>query len=245
MQAECHSPICIVDDERRLALSNYSAYNHRFRMPYNVSGGTLNMWYSFNWASIHFVQLDSETDYNGAPEDGYVSKVGGFGNQVAWLEADLAAAAAARARGEVSWILVAGHRPIYTRAGADENGEPTSTQRATQLAFESLFNKYGVDLYFAGHEHSYEANWPVFNSTHVYTSYENPPYTTHVVTGAAGNTEGHTTYDATGPAWSRYVNGVDYGISTMTIHNATALTVDFRRAVDGSIADSFTLVRQH
>ena len=30
-----------------------------------------------------------------------------------------------------------------------------------QAAMEELFNKYGVDIYFSGHVHSYERDYPV------------------------------------------------------------------------------------
>jgi hypothetical protein len=43
-----------------------------------------------------------------------MSETGGFGDQLAWLDADLAAAAAPGARAERPWIIVSGHRPVYT-----------------------------------------------------------------------------------------------------------------------------------
>jgi phosphodiesterase/alkaline phosphatase D-like protein len=47
-EAECHSPACLLDDERKEKLHNFSAYNHRFTMPSDVSSpnpGVLNQWY--------------------------------------------------------------------------------------------------------------------------------------------------------------------------------------------------------
>jgi hypothetical protein len=32
-------------------------------------------------------------------------------------------------------------------------------------SIEALLYKYGVDLHFQAHEHSYERMWPVYNST--------------------------------------------------------------------------------
>jgi hypothetical protein len=60
-------------------------------MPSESSGGVLNMWYSFNYGPVHFVQINTETDYPGAPNDQYTYGTGngGFGDQLAWLEADL------------------------------------------------------------------------------------------------------------------------------------------------------------
>lgn len=34
-----------------------------------------------------------------------------------------------------------------------------------KYALEKLFRKYGVDLQFTGHQHSYERTWPIFNYT--------------------------------------------------------------------------------
>jgi len=41
------APTRVPHRQRRYA--NFSAYNHRFRMPADESSGTLNMWYSFNY----------------------------------------------------------------------------------------------------------------------------------------------------------------------------------------------------
>jgi hypothetical protein len=32
-EADCHDPACLADKERREKLSNFTAYNTRFRMP--------------------------------------------------------------------------------------------------------------------------------------------------------------------------------------------------------------------
>ena len=103
------------------------------------------------------MNIDTETDFPGAPLDQVAGKNGGFGDQLAWVEADLAQAAADRAAGKVTWVLVGGHRPIYSRNCAASSGDPTGDCKALQAAFEPLFLKYGVDLYFAGHVVSNDA----------------------------------------------------------------------------------------
>lgn len=50
-------------------LSNFTAYNARFRMPSPESNGTLNMWHSFNYGPVHFISIDTETGFEGAPEE--------------------------------------------------------------------------------------------------------------------------------------------------------------------------------
>lgn len=63
-------PACLVDEAKRFKLSNFTAYNNRFKMPSSESGsGALNMHYSFNYGSVHFISIDTETGYPGAAEE--------------------------------------------------------------------------------------------------------------------------------------------------------------------------------
>ena len=73
---------------------NFSAFNHRWRMPSAESGsGSNNMWYSFTVQRTHFVSINTESDYPGAPTTPHTLAIGGrgggFGDQLGWLEADL------------------------------------------------------------------------------------------------------------------------------------------------------------
>jgi acid phosphatase type 7 len=82
-EAECHSLVCMLNSTRLHALNNFTAYNARFRMPSSESGGTEAMWYSFDYGFVHYVSIDTETDYPGAPNDNYTGLLnGGFGDQV-------------------------------------------------------------------------------------------------------------------------------------------------------------------
>ena len=52
---------------------------------------------------------------------------------------------------------------------------------------EDLFYKYGVDLEFSAHEHSYERLWPIYDRK-VYNGsldapYTNPKAPVHIITG--------------------------------------------------------------
>ena len=44
-ESECHSPDCLADAKLKVALSNFSAYIKRWKMPYEESGSPCNMWY--------------------------------------------------------------------------------------------------------------------------------------------------------------------------------------------------------
>lgn len=151
-EVECHDPACLANAERREKLSNFSAYNTRFRMPSTESGsGALNMHYSFNFGPAHFVSIDTETGYPGAAEETrYVLPCGGFEEQLAWLEADLIEAN--KHRDVRPWVFAQGHHPMYQGNSVNED---------FQAAVEEMFYKYGVDIYFSGHVHSYERDYPV------------------------------------------------------------------------------------
>lgn len=178
-EADCHSPACLLSKEKREKLSNFTAFNTRFHMPSVESNGTLNMHYSFNYGNVHFISIDSETGYPGAQEEKrYVMPCGGFGDQLAWLEADLIKAN--QNRNSQPWILVQGHRPMYTEKGINAK---------FQQAMESLFYTYGVDVYFSGHEHYYLRNYPVYQGVVDENKYDNPRFTTHVMIGGSGNDE--------------------------------------------------------
>ena len=65
-------------------------------MPSARSGGVSNMWYSFNYGLAHYVSINTDTDWTGAPEehhgDSGMLPAGGFGAKgqfIKWLENDL------------------------------------------------------------------------------------------------------------------------------------------------------------
>lgn len=101
-------------------------YQQRFGLPGN------EIWYSFDWAGVHFVALDTFSQEGIAQEE------------VAWLEQDLAAAADAK------WIVVFLHEPPFS-----SNASHGSSERV-QDAFVEIFARHGVDLVLAAHDHSYE-----------------------------------------------------------------------------------------
>jgi hypothetical protein len=159
-ESECHSPNCIFNPWHGKPLSNFSAYNARWHMPAEESNARAgqNMWYSFDKGPAHFISLDTETDFPGAGEsktgDSHVPwfKAGSFGKAgeyMAWLEADLKKASDARKVGSGrAWIIAGGHRPYSEIVHCCGD----------------LFDKYGADLYFAGHAHRYSRSLPTIPS---------------------------------------------------------------------------------
>lgn len=180
-EVDCHSVPCLFNLKYRDALSNFTAYNARFRMPSDESGGVLNMWYSFNYGPAHFISMDSETDYPGAYEGEYdeyhVLPSGGFSPRenalLEWLEADLARAH--QSRSVRPWIIVGAHRPMYLY----------EQSAAFREAVEDLFFHYGVDVFISGHIHSYFRTYPMYNGTFVKT-YDDPGMPVNLVVGTGG-----------------------------------------------------------
>jgi hypothetical protein len=243
-EAECHSPACETSRYKLEHLGNFSAYNSRFRMPSQESGGNSNMWYSFNYGPIHFINIDTETDFEGAPTDHYTwyGANGGFwGNQIAWLEADLAKAAAER---DVRpWIFVGGHRPVYSVDDIDANGDPSGISKNLQDAVEGLFHEYKVDVYWCGHVHAYERQWPVYNNVNVEvgSSYVDPEYTFYIVHGAAGNDEKHEDWDSNPQAeWNAFADNEHYGIGLLTVESELQMSWKFMDAATREVLDEFT-----
>ena len=213
-ESECHSPECIVDRDMGESLKNFSAYNARFNMPSKVSGGVSSMWYSFNVGPVHFVSINTETDFVGAAEefrgDGEAFPAGGFGafgEYTKWLEADLKQALADKRAGKYNFIVVGGHRPCCHPA-----------------ELHTFFNDYEVDLYVSGHVHSYARSYEKCEKPACHSDKKSTYPTTHVYAGGAGNDE--TDIITTGPVANGTAEVYKTGeLSTawLTIENDTAL----------------------
>ncbi|GLD98246.1 hypothetical protein PINS_up006943 [Pythium insidiosum] len=249
-EAECHSPKCLVSTYKKDRLGNYTAYNARFKMPSRESQGAKSMWYSFEYGPMHFTSLSSETDYPDFPSNAYTltHKNGNFGNQLAWLEADLKKAAANRAN--VPWIIVGMHRPMYHRKDADSGFQPVGDSLAIQKAFEELFIKYGVDVVITGHEHAYERNLPIARGKAVLDGvsadkkmYSNPKAPVHITTGGPGNPEpNHLSGKDDAIPWN-VLELKDYGISTVRV-SRQSLAFKYVSTEDQKVLDEFVIVKQ-
>jgi tartrate-resistant acid phosphatase type 5 len=62
----------------------------------------------------------------------------------------------------VKWKIVVGHHPMYT-GGSRTDGYDT---KAIRRSLKPVFDKYGVDVYLAGHEHSLQHIGPVGKTNH-------------------------------------------------------------------------------
>jgi hypothetical protein len=187
-ESECHIAQCQIHFEKYGdKLNNFTAFNARWHMPHTTSGGALNMWYSFNYGLMHFVSINSETDFPSAEERSHgdasdfpAGSFGAKGEYMRWLEEDLRKANASR--GVRPWIIAGGHRPCC----GDVPG------------VAQLFEKYGVVMYFAGHTHSYWRSKPTFSDMREQPDLPAIPRATHF--SPAGTGRSATTYVTAGGA---------------------------------------------
>ncbi|EJU04078.1 acid phosphatase AphA [Dacryopinax primogenitus] len=251
---------------------NFTAYNHRFRMPGAETGGVSNFWYSFDYGLAHFISFDGETDYYQSPEWPFVADLTGnethplqnqtfptdsgpFGaidgsyknnsayQQLKWIKEDLASID----RSKTPWVFAMSHRPMYST-------ETSSYQTHMRAAFESLFLEYNVDLYLSGHIHWYERLWPLgANGTidmsgvvdnNTYKLVEGRKSMVHLINGMAGNIESHSTLGTEKVLnITAVLDFLHYGYSKLTVHNETTATWQYIKGDDGSIGDTLTLIK--
>jgi 3',5'-cyclic AMP phosphodiesterase CpdA len=145
----------------------YLAYQTWFELPDNGSAGFRGNWYAFTVGSVRVISLHNDdvclqdggfSTYRrhhlaGYPNgcDPYIHGYSG-GRQRAWLEAGLAAA---RQSAGIDWIVVFMHQPAMS--SAHFNGADLGIRQEIL----PLFDRYGVDLVLAGHEHHFERTFPV------------------------------------------------------------------------------------
>ena len=146
----------------------YLSYQTRFALPDNGSPGFGGNWYAFTVGSIRVISLNNDDvclqdgGFSGFRRDnvpGYAANgdnpyINGYssGQQRAWLERELAMASSS---GDIDWIIVTMHQ--VAMSSAHFNGADLGIRQN----WLPLFDKYGVDLVVAGHEHHFERTFPV------------------------------------------------------------------------------------
>jgi predicted MPP superfamily phosphohydrolase len=123
------------------------------------------------------------------------------------------------------WKLVFLHRPPYSAA---EHGPQGDVQALTPL-----FDRYGVDVVFGGHDHGFQRSKPIYDGQVAPAGYG----TTYIVSAGAGA----RLYDldiANNAGW--LANAVkDYNYSTIDVNGNTMNITTKNR--DGQIIDAVTL----
>lgn len=230
-------------------------YYSNFTLPTNAEAGGVasntEAFYSFNYANIHFISLDSY-----GKEFNTYRLYDTLGPQVTWLKQDLAA-------NTQLWTVVYWHHPPYTMGSHNSDTESELVNIRQNLI--RILERYKVDLIVCGHSHVYErsrlmqghyGNESSFNagtnnlstSSGKYDGTSNScPYikntstpnngTVYVVAGSAGQLGG---------TQSSWPHAAMY-FSDATNGGSLALTIEDNRldgkwvCADGAIRDQFTI----
>jgi hypothetical protein len=122
-------------------------YYDIFTLPTQAqAGGVMSgteAYYSFDYANIHFVVLDSaDSDWN---ENGLM---------VRWLKADLE-------NNQQEWLVAYSHHPPYSKGSHDSDRDKDSDARMRKMReiVLPMLENHGLDLMMVGHSHAYERSF--------------------------------------------------------------------------------------
>jgi hypothetical protein len=157
-------------------------YLQIFSLPAGAEAGGMasgtEKYYSFNYANIHFICLDTMT-----------STLDPFGPMLTWLRNDLAS-------NTLPWVIAYWHHPPYSKGSHDSDHEYTLEQIRQRAV--PLLEDGGVDLVLTGHSHSYERSFLIDG----HYGYSETFVSTMKVDGGNGRTDGTGAYrkGSAGPA---------------------------------------------
>jgi hypothetical protein len=166
-------------------------------------------YYSFDYGPVHFVALDSQRAFSGDRRR----------EQLNWLVRDLEATTQ-------PWRIVFMHIPAY---GSGDFAEAFNKRTALQPIFE----RYGVQLVLAGHEHDYARGVPWREGP----SQKSPVM--HVVTGGGGASLNTPVPGPWAAKWARAYHFVSVDVDDCTAEGTCTLSLQATDS-DGDILDQFT-----
>uniref|UniRef100_A0A7N0UBV4 Purple acid phosphatase n=1 Tax=Kalanchoe fedtschenkoi TaxID=63787 RepID=A0A7N0UBV4_KALFE len=200
-----------------LHVDTFKAYNARWPMPFEESGSTSNLYYSFDVVGAHIIMLGSYTKFDAGSE------------QYTWLKADLAKVD----RSATPWLIVLIHAPWYNTNQA-HRGEGEKMR----IAMEKLLYEARVDIVFAGHVHAYE------RFTRVHDNKADPCGPIHITIGDGGNREGLAKrYLETGERSISAFREASFGHGRLRLTNETHAQWSWHRNDDAfsNIADEVSI----
>lgn len=196
-------------------------------------------WYSFDYANVHFVVLDSDD-----------SPTAVDGPMLTWLAEDLAST-------RQDWIIAFMHHPPYSKGSHDSDKEGKLIVMREKVL--PILEGAGVDLVLAGHSHIYERSYlidgayetPSLPGLHILDSGDgytlgDGPYTKRAKTAHDGTVyvvAGHGGANISGPGNHPLM------FTTEKTHGSSLLDIDGDRLTltnithEGKRTDTFTLMK--
>jgi len=217
------------------------------------------MWHSYDIGTkLHMIGINTEV---------YCEATNLVEAQWKWLAADLAKV---HARAVKPWIIVYGHRQIYhgsldsfhsrlMRSGMQCEDASLTKCNVTEVcksgkncaySLEKLFNDYQVDMFFAGHMHSYVRMMPIgltfqYEEQSSETTFYNPQHPTYIVSGAPG-TQHDTTeeLDRIAAAGPSVFYSTSYSFSNVKVYNTTHLQLQQIAVSDSAVMDEMWIIKE-
>ncbi|CUE64474.1 metallophosphatase, putative [Bodo saltans] len=225
-----HVPMLVTYGNHDFDAGDSAAFINRYRNPQGGEGYD-NFYWSYTHGPVKFVSMCTEvalvpTICDFAPGSA----------QYVWLEQQFASVN----RTETPWLILGGHRPMYSSDLATDSGP-------LQLYIEPLLKKYNVDVQLAGHMHETELVAPVFNNTPFLTGVTkaegsnswtvvNPQAPMHITAGSLGAVQDES-YPSVEYDWSLFHSGTlfddAYGYVRL-VANRSSLQFIFAKQEDGS-----------
>ena len=213
-----------------------------FSLPANGEAGGIasgsELYYSFDYANVHFVCLDSMI--NDRSSNGFM---------YAWLVEDLAATLK-------DWVIAYWHHPPYTKGSHDSDWETELREMRENIL--PILEANGVDLVLCGHSHCYERSFLVNGHYDVSTTLT-PGM---ILDGSSGREDDTGPYRKTGPSGTVYIvagssgqtsgGPLDHPVMFTSLNELGSLIIDvddkrlhtrFLRE-NGLIDDFFTLSKE-
>lgn len=222
------------------ALGTNFPYFNIFSVPQSGEAGGVASntpkYYSYNYANIHFIALDSYGSLNNTTSPMYT-----------WLNNDLAA-------NTQRWTIVYFHHPPYTKGTHNSDNDIELINMRTNIV--PLLESYHVDLVLCGHSHinersymikghyglanTFTAAMKVSASTNTFT--KSPPFdgTVYATCGTSGQNPGAT--QSGYPMPCMYFNNNTNNCSLVMDVNGDNLSCKYLTS-SGTIADQFTITK--
>ena len=232
------------------AVTETGPYYELFNFPTNGEAGGVpsgkKAYYSYNYANIHFVVLESTT--------ASFRTIGGA--MMNWLQTDLAA-------NTQKWTVVYFHHPPYSMGSHNSDTETELIEMRQN--FVPILEQYKVDLVLCGHSHNYERSFMIknhfgsentFNSSnlvdggsgagatpYIKTASSNFQGTVYAVAGTGGILEG---IQASWPHSAMYsYSSSTYGSMLLDIDGDTLYAKFLDNTLPNpTIYDQFTIIKQ-
>ena len=194
----------------------------RFLMPKMQEGNfTSNgvFWYGYSFGLVYTIVVSSEHDLSkGSP-------------QHIWVEYELHSIN----RTATPWVIVESHRPMY-------HSKPYWADNAVGIAmraeFEDMLKRHSVDIFFAGHYHSYLRTC---DGLYASTCHNGGPI--HITVGTAGASLDDTKIGLYDNEWTEQYLAV-WGYIRATVFNSSSMLLEFINASNGTVEDSVRLHRR-